>query len=165
MFACKGRVCPPGIAPLVFPVFSFDFSVLTFSRSAPSFSSYLSYRPHGRYLVAVLRDPLTMLVSVTADFTIRRLRVHASSYAVTNPTNRNEKSLTLIIPPHQGGGQVGASSLTTPCLAVEVFGKALVTLHSNTVEVTVGQESRALSVSLYMQFLGVCVCLLAVAGL
>ena len=30
---------------------------------APTFSSYLSYRPHGRYLVVVLRDPLTMLVS------------------------------------------------------------------------------------------------------
>ena len=94
-------------ASLVFPVFSFDFSVLTFSRSAPSFSSYLSYRPHGRYLVVVLRDPLTMLVSVTADFTIRRLRVHASSYAVTNSTNRNEKSLTLIIPPHQVGRSGG----------------------------------------------------------
>ena len=61
------RIVRTGIAPLVLPVFSFDFSVLTFSRSAPSFSSYLSYRPHGRYLVVVLRDPLTMLVSVTAD--------------------------------------------------------------------------------------------------
>ena len=53
---------------LVFPVFSFDFSVLTFSRSAPTFSSYLSYRPHGRYLVMVLRDPSSLRsVGMTAS--------------------------------------------------------------------------------------------------
>ena len=53
---------------LCFLVFCFDFSVLTFSRSAPTFSSYLSYRPHGRYLVLVLRDPSSLRsVGMTAS--------------------------------------------------------------------------------------------------
>ena len=64
---CRGEpVCSPRIVLLVFPVFSFDFSVLTFSRSAPTFSSYLSYRPHGRYLVMVLRDP-SLRIGMTAS--------------------------------------------------------------------------------------------------
>ena len=37
-------------------------------RSAPTFSSYLSYRPHGRYLVMVLRDPSSLRsVGMTAS--------------------------------------------------------------------------------------------------
>ena len=35
-------------------------------RSAPTFSSYLSYRPHGRYLVMVLRDP-SLRIGMTAS--------------------------------------------------------------------------------------------------
>ena len=47
-FARRGEpVCSPGIALLVFAGQT--------RRSAPTFSSYLSYRPHGRYLVVVLR--------------------------------------------------------------------------------------------------------------
>ena len=66
VFARRGVVCPPVFIELVIST-AWEISSCGFERS------------------------LTMLVSVTADLTIRRLRVQPSSYAVTNPTNRDEE--------------------------------------------------------------------------